>query len=221
MVTTQEILERSIYSSLLKTMVDNGYSLKPEDYLPSTPATKVAYDADVKAIEATGKPYIFLFGPGNTQSRGIKECPRICIEPQGFFPGDIGFHKQDLEKTDDGYKVSESNYTETVDQLVNIHLVSNNISDMRVLHNILSSSIPQRGYIKPYIYPDKPFDGNIFIQLSNFFSLQDTDKGIMEKVYQFTIKDTTLDELFVAVDTISPIRDISVLLDDKELIKLE
>jgi len=222
MVNTQEIIERSIYSALLSIAINQGYSLDPANYLPATPQSAITFESDKKALLDSGKSFVGIYGAGNNQSRGIKECPRITLEPQGFFPGDIGFPKQQVDKSEDGsFLVSESNYTESVDQLVNIHLTANNISDMRLLHNILNSSIPQRGYIKPYIYDLKPFDGNIYIQLSNFFSLPDTDKGIMEKVYQFMVKDTILNELFIPTgEIISPIKDISLLLSEIELLKI-
>lgn len=222
MVNTQEIIERSIYSSLLSAAVTHGYTIDPKLYLPATPANKIQFDTDKATIESSGKPFVSIFGAGNNQSRGMKDCPRICVDPLGFFPGDIGFPKQIMEKTDTGYMVSESNYTDSVDQLVNITLTSNNIEDMRILHNILNSAIPQRGYIKPYTFDEVPFEGNIFIMVSNFYSNPDTDKGIMEKVYQFTVKDTILEELFIETgDIIPPIQDISLLLNEMSLLDIK
>jgi len=222
MVDTQEIIERSIYSALLTIAVEKGYTLDPKKYLPATPANKILFNNDKANLISTGKPFVSIFGAGNNQSRGMKECPRISIDPMGFFPGDIGFPKQSIDKADTGYMVSESNYTESVDQLVNITLTSNNISHMRLLHNILNSAIPQRGYIKPYIYDEKPFEGNLFIMVSNFYSLPDTDKGIMEKVYQFTVKDTILEELFIpSGEIIPPLQDISLLNNEMSLLEIK
>lgn len=222
MVTTQEIIERSVYLSILNTSIKHGLSINPENYLPPTVESEARYKADVENIKASGKPYVMVFGAGNSQSRGIKEVPRIVIEPQGFFPGDIGFDKESIDRDENGdFLVSESNYSETVDQFINIHLVSNNIEDNRLLHNVLSSSIPQKGYIKPYNHENKPFTGNIFIILSNFFNLNDNDKGIIEKVYQFTIMDTVLEELFIPTgETHVPIKDISILLNELDKINI-
>ena len=222
MVNSQEIIERSIYSALLSIAVAYNYSLDPVNYLPATVDTKAQYNLDKKTLIGTGNPYIGIYGAGNNQSRGMKEVPRITIEPQGFFPGDIGFPKQSLDKSEDGtaYLLSESSQTETIHQVIDIHLVSNNISDMRVMHNILNSALPTKGYIKPYTFDVAPPDGNIFLELSNFFNQPDTDKGIIEKVYQFTVKDTLLSELFNVVDTITPISDISVLIDNMKALHI-
>lgn len=212
MISSQEIIERSIYSALLKTLTFLGYSLDPMDYYPVTDENKKKFTSDKEFIKNTKGFFIDLFGVGNNQSRGIKECPRITLEAKGFMPGDIGLPKQIMEKVEDSYFVSEFPF-EAIDQYIDIHLVANNQNEMRLLHTILFSSIPQRGYIKPYHLEEIPFDGNIFLEVANFYDIPDTDKGIMEKVYEFNVKDSILTELInKSEDTISPIKVIEVLL---------
>ena len=69
-----------------------------------------------------------------------------------------------------------------------------------------------------FIINNKPFDGNIFVELTNFFSIPDQSNGIVEKVYQFIVKDTLLEDLR-DVETLPPINDISVLLGEIEISK--
>lgn len=212
MISSQTIIERSIYCSLLKTTVSLGYSLDPESYYPISEENSNKFNSDKQNIIKTKGRFIYLFGIGNNQSRGIKECPRITIESKGFMPGDMGLPKQILEKTDNSFFVSEFPF-EAIDQYIDIHLVANNQDDMRLLHTVLYSSIPQRGYIKPYNLDKVPFDGNIFLEISNFYDLPNTDKGIMEKVYEYTVKDSVLDELIRELpEPIVPINAMEILL---------
>lgn len=211
MISSQEIIERSVYGALLNTMVSLGYSLDPLNYYPVTEDNKQKFNSDKEAIKTNKGFFIDLFGVGNNQSRGIKNCPRITIEAKGFMPGDMGLPKQIMEKVEDSYFVSEFPF-EAIDQYIDIHLVANNQVEMRLLHTILFSSVPQRGYIKPYNLEEVPFDGNIFIEISNFYDLPDNDKGIMEKVYEFNIKDSILEDQIKEIeDPISPIHTIDLL----------
>lgn len=211
MISSQEIIERSIYSALLKTLIYLNYSLDPLDYYPVDENNKNKFKSDKEAIKKEKGFFIDLFGVGNNQSRGMKECPRITLEAKGFMPGDMGLPKQIMEKVDDSYFVSEFPF-EAINQYIDIHLVANNQNEMRLLHTILFSSIPQRGYIKPYHLEEIPFDGNIYLEVSNFYDMPDTDKGIMEKVYEFEIKDSILtDFIKESEDPISPIKAIELL----------
>lgn len=222
MINSQEIIERSLYKSVLTTVLNIGYTLDPEDYYPITAESQKRFEEDKKKIIDSKGMFIYIFGTGNNQSKGMKDnLPRICIDSQGFLPGDIGLPKQNISREEDDYVVTDQPY-ETIDQFIDIHLVSNNQSDIRFLLNILSSSIPQRGYIKPYIYDKAPFDGNIFIESVNFFNIPNLDKGLIEKVYQFEVKDSLLDYSTGSTEEpiiIPPIRDISLLVQNKIEIK--
>lgn len=212
MVSSQTIIERSLYCSLLKTAISLGYTLDPENYYPISPENSLRFTSDKQEIIDSKGCYLSIYGIGNNQSRGIKECPRITLESKGFMPGDMGLPKQIIEKSDNDFFVSEFPF-EAIDQYIDIHLVANNQEDMRLLHVILYSSIPQRGYIKPYNLEEPPFDGNIFLEISNFYDLPNTDKGIMEKVYEYTVKDSILEELVKDLpEPIVPINAMEILL---------
>lgn len=215
MITSQEVIERSIYQSILEKLISEGLSLDPSDYLPITAATAEQYKLDREAIVQAKGFYVSLFGTGNSQSRGEKTTPRIVIDMGGFFPGELGLGENVIEKEDEEFVISETPF-EAIDQIIDVRLIYNNVSHGRLLHKVLHSSIPQRGYLKPYNLESKPFDGNIFIYVSNYFSSDDVDKGINEDVYQFMIKDTLINDLTVK-DTVPPMTDISVLIDDIEL----
>lgn len=214
MLHSQQVIERSVYFAILNVLLQKGLTLNPENYLPLDEEKSNQYKADRAEIVATeGKKYIELYGVSDSLSKGMKYAPRIVISSNGFFPGDIGFDKHNLEPDEeDGFLVTEMPF-EAIDQAIDIILVANNTEETRLLHSIINTAIPQRGYIKPYIYQDRPFSGNIFIVLSNFFKQDDNEKGLIERVYQFTIKDTLLEEP-IEVGTLSPLSDISFLISD-------
>lgn len=210
MINSQEIIERSVYSALLDVTTTLGYTLNPEDYLPVSNANKQKYDADLAKLQK----YIAIFGTGNAESKGQRVTPRIVVNARGFYPGTVGLPKILLEKqVGVGWTANQEPY-ETIDQYIDIHLVANNQDDMRLLHQILFWSIPQRGYIKPYTEPEFLFSGNIFIELINFFDQPTEAVGLMEKVYEFLVLDTMVGERTNIPTDLVPIQDISVLLEN-------
>lgn len=209
MVSSQEVIERSIWSAINEVLINLDMSIDPNRYLPVTPENKKSADQAIKFL----KRYIPVFSTGSSQSKGSKVTPRIVINARGFFPGSVGLPKFLRDKeVGVGYTTTEEPYN-TLDQLVDIHLVANNQEDLRLLHQVLFWSIPQKGYIKPYTEDSLLVTGNIFIQLVNFFDNPDLDNGILEKVYQFNISDCILEEK-ITEEVITPIKDITLSLEE-------
>lgn len=216
MVDSQEIVERTLYICLLTTAMKLGYTLNPENYLPPSQENEKRYHEDIKSLSK----FIPIFGIGNNQVRGAKTVPRITMESEAYYPGDIGVEKFIIgSKLEDGnYQTSEFPF-ETRDISIDIHLVSNTQQDMRLLHNIMHKALPIRGYIKPY-YNDlddwgdgiiSP-TGNLFIEIGNFYDYPDDGHGLLEKVYTYVVKDGIVPQIDLVESIISPIQDISVLI---------
>lgn len=215
MVNSQEIIERSIYVAILNMAIKLGYTINPEDYLPTSAVNAERFKEDLKKITDDKGFYISIFGVGNNHSKGIKETPRIVVDSEGFYPGDIGLPRQIIEKEEGiGYTVTEVPY-ETLSQYMNIRLCAHSAEHMRLLHQIMFWAVPQRGYLKPYEEPKFLFTGNIFLRIVNFYNMPDLDNGLMEKVYQFEVQDCLLDGN-TPPEVITPIRDISVLLENAD-----
>lgn len=206
MVNSQEIIERSIYQALLNASIKLGYSLDPNNYLPISPENQVKFKDDMDKLDK----YIWIFGTGNNQSKDMKLTPRIVVNARGFYPGSIGLPKLLIQKEGIGFTATEEPY-ETIDQFIDIHLIANNQEDLRLLHQIMFSSIPQRGYLKPYNVDEFLFSGNIFLELVNFFDIPNLNFGLLEKVYQFIIQDCVINENTEEADLV-PITDITLLL---------
>lgn len=208
MVDSQEIIERSFYSALLNTTIALGYSLDPDSYLPISIENQQRFMQDMKNLPK----YIPIFGTANATSKDQKTTPRIVVNARGFYPGGIGMPKQLINKEEGiGFTATEVPY-EALDQYIDIHLVANNQEDLRLLHQILFWSIPQRGYIKPYTADKFLFSGNIFEEVINFYDSPNLNMGILEKVYQFQVLDTMIGAKEPGPADLVPITTIELLM---------
>lgn len=209
MVNSQEIIERSIYMALLRVTVELGYGLDPNNYLPVSIENSEKFQQDLKNLNK----YIPIIGTGNATSKDQKITPRIVLNARGFYPGNIGLPKELIEKAEGiGFTANEEPY-ETLDQYMDVHLVASNQEDLRLLHQIMFWSLPQRGYIKPYTAEKFLPSGNIFIEVGNFFDYPNVNMGLLEKVYEYRIYDTLIGEKEDVLTDLVPMTSVTVLLE--------
>lgn len=218
MVSSEEIIERSIYMNLLAVALKAGVTLDPDEYLNDnglpTTETETRYLSDKKKL----KKFVYIFGIGNNQERGAKEVPRITLDLQGYYPGSMGMERYQLDDTDKNNPfIIDTGYT-TKDIVIDVHLVSKTQQDMRLLHSIMYKALPSRGYIKPYKGNKEEFmnssfhrSENIYIEVGNYYDHVDTDHGLLEHVYQYKISDGVVSDEILDIDLV-PIKDISVLI---------
>lgn len=216
MVSSEEIIERSFYMSLLRTTLINGLTLDPDNYLPISPAKQELLKNDMAKL----KKFIYIFGVGNNQSRGPKEVPRITLELQGYYPSTFGVERYSIENLGESSSMFETEYAPK-DTVIDVHLVSNNQEDMRLLHSIMYSSLPSRGYIKPFLGDKEDYfksklspSNNLFIEVGNFYDKAELQHGLIEKVYSYTVHNGILPEKLV--EELSNIKDISVLISPSD-----
>ena len=214
MVTSQQVIERSLYVALLRVALSIGRTINPEDYLPVSTENQKRQEEDIKKL---GKNYIAIYGVGNNQARGVKTLPRITIELTGYYPGDVGVEQFMIgnKEENEQYALYEQPW-EVKDSIFDIHLVAGNANDMRVLHQIMYTALPARGYIKPFTFntikeylenPGLEKTGNLFLNIGNYYDHNDTDHGILEKVYTYNCVDGLLEQIKQDPD-ISPIKEI-------------
>ena len=209
MVNSQEIIERSIYMALLRVTIELGYGLDPNNYLPVSVENSEKFQQDLKNLNK----YIPIIGTGNATSKDQKITPRIVLNARGFYPGNIGLPRELIEKAEGiGFTANEEPY-ETLDQYIDVHLVASNQDDLRLLHQIMFWSLPQRGYIKPYTAEKFLPSGNIFIEVGNFFDYPNVNLGLLEKVYEYRIYDTLIGEKEDVITDIVPMTSVTVLLE--------
>lgn len=218
MVNLEEVIERSFYISLLHETLKRGLTINPDEYLVNGEPTEKTADQFEKDKQAIGKKFIYVFGIGNNLSRGAKECPRITIELNAYYPGELGTEKFSVEEAKENFDVVEYDYT-TKSTNLDIHLVANTQQEMRLLHDIMYHALPAKGYIKPYFndyeaWKSTPIGatGNLYIEVGNFYDHPDLQQGLLEKVYTYEVSDGLILEEVVSQGEIVPIKDISVLI---------
>ena len=218
MVNLEEVIERSFYISLLHETLKRGLTINPDEYLVNGEPTEKTADQFEKDKQAIGKKFIYVFGIGNNLSRGAKESPRITIELNAYYPGELGTEQFSVEEAKENFDVVEYDYT-TKSTNLDIHLVANTQQEMRLLHDIMYHALPAKGYIKPYFndYEDwksTPIGatGNLYIEVGNFYDHPDLQHGLLEKVYTYEVSDGLILEEVVSQGEIVPIKDISVLI---------
>ena len=219
MVTTQEIIERSLYASLMQVTLQLGRTIDPDLYLPVSAKNQKRYQL---ALEAIGDKFIYIFGVGNNQVRGPKIVPRITIDLNAYYPGSIGTEAFMVGNEKENEEYRQYNYPfETKNVQFDIHLVSSRVEDMRLLHSILYTALPVRGYIKPFLeaslqeyleHKGLLKTGNLYIEVSNYYDHNDQEHGLLEKVYSYTVVDSYIEENFSEGDTFTPIKDIRALI---------
>ena len=218
MVSSEEIVERSIYMNLLAVALKAGVTLDPDEYLTDDGLPTKETEAKYKADKSKLKKFVYIFGIGNNQERGAKEVPRITLELQGYYPGVIGMERYQLDDTDKEHpRMIDTGYN-AKDIVIDVHLVSKTQKDMRMLHSIMYKALPTQGYIKPYKGDKEAFmnsglqrSENIYIEVGNYYDHSDTDHGLLEHVYQYKISDGVVPDDIFDMELV-PIRDISVLI---------
>ena len=218
MVNLEEIIERSFYIALLHETLKRGLTINPDESLVNGEPTEKTADQFEKDKQAIGKKFIYVFGIGNNLSRGAKECPRITIELNAYYPGELGTEKFSVEEAKENFDVVEYDYT-TKSTNLDIHLVANTQQEMRLLHDIMYHALPAKGYIKPYFndyeaWKSTPIGatGNLYIEVGNFYDHPDLQHGLLEKVYTYEVSDSLMLEEVVSQGEIVPIKDISILI---------
>lgn len=219
METSQTVIERTLYASLLRVALNIGVTVNPEDYLPVSVGNQQRYKWDCDALET----FVAIYGVGNAQVRGQKLLPRITIDLTSYYPGDLGVEPYMIGDKNENEKFVLYGYPyETKNSSYDIHLVAENVVQMRLLHQILYTALPGKGYIRPFVFdtmneylqnPGLLKTGNLFVQIGNYYDHTDVDHGILEKVYTYDCIDGLLEETIKDAN-ISPIRDITALIQD-------
>jgi len=218
MVTSQEVIERTMYASIMQVALQLGLTLNPDNYLPLSKENQAMFDHDRLGLNK----YVYIFGVGNNQVRGPKIVPRITIDLNAYYPGDIGVEQFMIgdEKVNQEYVMYQYPF-ETKHSQFDVHLVANNSEDLRLLHSIMYTALPARGYVKPFLernlreYVNNPGllkTGNIYTEIGNFYDHNDQEHGLLEKVYSYICVDGMIEENIPQDSTFAPIKDISALI---------
>lgn len=189
----QENLETSIHETIREVLVDNGYMVDLVPLLQGAASTTdaaviSAYKAQTKTIKDTKGFAIELYGVGSSQAKGEKEVPRIVIVSRNMVSGEVGllnipYNTQDILAPDKLVEVVGPSELSTLK--FDVHLISNNAQQDRVLTAILSRALGQRKNL--LLLPSK--EDYFLVQQNSFYDLPDVNQGIIERIYTYDIPD--------------------------------
>ena len=180
----QEVIEITVFEAIRLELVDKGY-LPDITQFPDTPQGVTDYNNAIKDIVDEKGFAIDIFNNGSNFNKGIKTIPRIIINSGNFLGGSLGGDPSKF------FINNGSNYTamvtppQTSDFYLDVHCVSNNVKQERILNSILSLALPKRKYLKCYNDLTKSF----FIRYLSFFELDNLGHGLSEKCFSYEIPD--------------------------------
>ncbi len=219
----EAMLERTAYHRIRKASVQLGFSLDIDNYDLENIDNQIfkaeteKYNNDLKALQEDKGFAVEIFGSSNNQSRGTKAVPRIVVQTESFYEGELGLQTADnyVKQEDGSYKFAE-NVSITNDWFFNIHLVANTQEQLRVLRSILIMALPRRGYINWYTDNELQPTQNLLCRYLTQHNLDWEQEGIMEKVYRFTIPDVHVHDDILTDIVVPPIKviDFDIELED-------
>lgn len=213
----EENLERSIQQALRKKAVEFGYALDINNYQLDSQGSLVdgaeqeKYDRDLKELKNNKGFAIEVFGYSNNQNIGKKKSASIVVEIESFLPGLLG-----LDTTGHYIKDPSGKYKKvagpslTSDLFFGVKLISNQVKQTRILHQVMVNAIPRMGYMPWYYNNGLLSEKNIMVQYESTADVSWNDEGIIEKVYRYQILDAHEVEDDIINDNISPIKDINI-----------
>jgi hypothetical protein len=191
LTSVQELVERSVFHSIRAQCVAKGYTPNVFDYA-STPAGQMDYDNAFAVINSEKGFSIEVFNTGAPSDRKLKKLPRIVLATQGYIPGAIGgdqAHQYQLGANEKYARVFMP--PTTSDLYLNIHVVSSNIQQHRILSAIIALAVPRMGYSKLWNSTDNEFVDEYFFtnHLSYVPVRQYNAPGTMETIHRYVIPD--------------------------------
>lgn len=213
----QELVERTIFHAIRTRVVAEGYLPDINSYdvtnsdINIAKAAQANYRAAVKAIADGPKGFaIEVFNYGPSQHKGTMKVPRIVVDTQAFLPGEVG-HDPSLVYEPNGGNFDGNRFVSlTSNFYYHLRLLGNTTKQIRVLHGIMVSVLPRRGYIMWDGDTELRPSGNLLNRYISNVDYSWKDEGIVEKVYRYEIPDVhELDPQTLA--TVVPIIQIDTL----------
>lgn len=219
----EAMLERTVYHRLRKYTISIGYTLDSDLYDTNSNDINIVkteterYKKDLTEIVNNKGFAIEIFGTANNQARGTKKPPRIVVESESFYEGELGLQVADnYIKNQNGTFTKVEPVSITNDWFFNIHLVANTIEQLRVLRQILIMSLPRRGYINWYTEKKLQKTQNLLCRYLTQHDLDWEQEGIMEKVYRFTISDVHVHDDIITDIIVPPIKEINFDIENED-----
>lgn len=213
----EQALERTIFHLLRKKTVEFGYLPNIDDYDIENTNLNIAeteterFNNDLIAITNSKGFSIEVFNYANNQYYGTKKPPRIVVETESLLQGQLGTDTTpQYKKNIDGSFIAKQSVSLLSDFYFNVHLIANNVNEIRVLHEIMVQCLPRRGYVPWYNQDGLLPSFNLLVRYLSMADYSWTAEGIIEKVYRYEIPDAHEVDDKIIIDNVSSIKQINV-----------
>lgn len=214
----EEKVERTIFEVLRLKAVEEGFTPDITNYDIDNPddtiaaAATDAYMAALKTIQNTKGFAVDIFNYSNQQARGMKKSPRIVVQTEAFYPGEIGLDVTPQYKLNPvtGKYESLRSTTLTSNLFLNVHLVASTVKQIRALHGIMVACLPRMGYLIWYTETRLRPSHNLLVRYVSYYEADFIAEGVIEKIYRYEIPDAHEVEDIMVEMNISPIKEITV-----------
>lgn len=206
----QELIELTIFHSIRKTIVENGYCPDIMAY-SNDQAGSAQYWADFESITNAKGFSIEVFNNSNPDRKGSKKLPRIVMISENYMPGEVGGDQSRFYTPLPGnqFKVIQRP-PQVVDFSFKVHVLAETARQYRTCLSIMANAIPTRGYI-PIYQPFGTFTScNLFIQNNTYFAVPAMGDSLLEYVYGYVVKDVWLEEYSTLLGTVPALREITL-----------
>jgi len=217
----EDQVDFAFFKAIMDLCVALGYTANEMDdtLYPDTDDGYNKLKQDIENIKSTKGFAIGVFGVGNTDDKGYETYPRIVLASRAFLAGDVGNNPDPVYTKDP--KTNTFNVDtlppRTSDYYLNVHVISGSASQKNLLNGIIANALPKRGYID---LPDVP-GRKIFIHEINTTTPEDPERGIMERIYSYEIKDLWESTPVRKPEAVPPINQVDILGNNFETITIK
>lgn len=204
--TVQQLIERTLYSTIRGICVEHGYSVDITAY-PNSQVGQGNYNTAMNAIFNSKGFAVEVFGVSNPQAKGDKKVARIVLQTEAFLPGDVGNEfVQSFEVVSGGSDIKGHIWQGTRNNIhIRISLVSNTAEQARILNAILFAALSNRGWLTVA----GTVQGKFFYEQLSFDYFDEPDEGYINYEVIYKITDVQVAEPTLSEDTYVNISEIT------------
>lgn len=216
-----EIVDRSIFESLYRVCVENGYTV--DRTIENVLVDEDIWKAQEQLIIEDKGFVIEVFGHSNSHEKGRRSQPRLTYIPERLLPGDIGNSVSVQHIPNGGSFNSTRGPTQTSNYTFKIILDAIDAQQMRLLQSIVASACPKRGYIK--FYTDIELVGEqtdrFLVNQFGYSDSPDNVKGVLSASYMYRAYDLFEYDPVDLDQTIAPISNIEVYINGNSTLDID
>lgn len=209
LLQTDQIVIRSIAHAIRNHVIEHGYYPNVNDF-GDTPTDVALFKGQLDLIQRNKGFYVEVFSESSARNKGTKVAPRIVVDLDRTYVGEIGAPPNQLFKTSSNRWRSGSLPGRAANISIAVYLISHNSKQHYVINSIKDNVLGQRGFIPIYNDPNaKPF----YVYQTGFYNNSDPAENITDLSYIYIAPDIFLGDNQIHRDDIKPIQEINVDID--------